>query len=252
MKMIKKIGTRFLLGCLLVVSLLQLSFSVIAPEFSKVSAVSPKAGDSAVLTSSVRYIYDSLQLDMAGLSRKAFDFALNGWEKLNKDGKLTKHDTIGIIDFSQPSTSKRLYVLDIKNQSLLFNSLVAHGRNSGKKEAVSFSNRPSSYKSSPGFYVTGDTYNGSNGFSLRLNGMEDGINDNAFSRGIVMHGANYVSESFITGRGYIGRSQGCPAVPLKVARDIINTMKGGACLYIYAPDRRYLSRSEMLNADLNS
>ncbi len=250
--MIKKLGARYLLGCLLIVSLLQLSFSVIAPEVSKVSAVSRRTGDSAVLTSSVRSIYDSLQLDMAGLSRTAFDFALSGWEKLNKDGKLSKHDTIGIIDFSQPSTSKRFYVLDMKNHSLLFNSLVAHGRNSGKEEAVSFSNRPSSYKSSPGFYVTGDTYNGSNGFSLRLNGMEDGINDNAFARGIVVHGADYVSESFIARRGYIGRSQGCPAVPLKVAKDIINTMKGGACLYIYTPDHRYLSRSEMVNTGLNS
>ena len=250
--MIKKVRVLHLLICLLVISILHLSFSVGAPGVSKELTLSVRRDDSTTLTSSVRSIYDSLQLGMTGLNRKAFDFALNGWEKLNKDGKLANHDTIGIIDFSQPSTKKRLYVLDMKNHSLLFNSLVAHGRNSGKKEAFSFSNNPSSYKSSPGFYVTGDTYNGSNGFSLRLNGIESGINDKALARGIVIHGADYVSESFIAGRGYIGRSQGCPAVPLKVAKDLINTMKGGACLYIYAPDRRYLSHSEMLNIDVNS
>jgi len=250
--MIKKVRVLFLLFCLLIISLLHLSFSIAASGFAKELRVSSKAGDSAIITSSARSIYDSLQLEMAGLSKKAFDFALNGWEKLNKEGKLANHDTIGIIDFSQPSTNKRLYVLDMKNHSLLFNSLVAHGKNSGKKEAVSFSNKPSSYKSSPGFYVTGDPYNGSNGFSLRLNGIESGINDKALARGIVIHGADYVSESFMAGRGYIGRSQGCPAVPLKDAKDIINTMKGGACLYIYAPDRRYLSHSEMLSMDLNS
>jgi len=250
--MIKKVKFLYLVACLLIISLLHLSFSIAAPELSKDLPGSPGAGDSAAVTSSARSIYDSLQLDMAGLNRKAFDFALNGWEKLNKEGKLGNHDTIGIIDFSQPSTSKRLYVLDIKNHSLLFNSLVAHGKNSGKKEAVFFSNKPSSYKSSPGFYVTGDTYTGSNGFSLRLNGIENGINDKALARGIVIHGADYVSESFIASRGYIGRSQGCPAVPLKDAKDIINIMKGGACLYIYTPDRRYLSHSEILNIDLNS
>jgi len=252
MNMIKKVRVLFLLFCLLIISLLHLSFSIAAPRFAKELPVSFKGGDSARIISSAESIYDSLQLYMAGLSRKAFDFALSGWQKLNKDGKLANHDTIAIIDFSQPSSNKRLYVLDMKNHSLLFNSLVAHGKNSGKREAVSFSNKPSSYKSSPGFYVTGDTYTGSNGFSLRLNGIESGINDKALARGIVIHGANYVSESFIAGRGYIGRSEGCPAVPLKYAKDIINTMKGGACLYIYTPDRRYLSRSEMLNIDLNS
>ena len=249
--MIKKVRVVYLLVCLLIISLLHLSFSIARPGVTKDWTVLRHAADSAEITSLARSIYDSLKLDMAGLSRKAFDFALNGWEKLYNDGKLTNHDIIGIIDFSQPSTNKRLYVLDMKSHSLLFNSLVAHGMNSGRNQAVSFSNKPSSYKSSPGFYVTGDTYKGSNGYSLRLNGMENGINDKALARGIVMHGADYVNESFIGGRGYIGRSQGCPALPLKDARDIINTMKGGACLYIYTPDQRYLTRSEMLN-DLNS
>src|SRR5262245_47675918 len=127
--MIKKVRVLNLLICLLVISILHLSFSAGAPKLSKEWSDSVNRTDSIGFTSSARSIYDSLQLDATGLSRKAFDFALNGWEKLNNAGKLSNHDTIGIIDFSLPSTSKRLYVLDMKNHSLLFNSLVAHGRN---------------------------------------------------------------------------------------------------------------------------
>ena len=135
----------------------------------------------------------------------------------------------------------------MENYKVLFNTLVAHGRNSGKEWATKFSNQLSSYKSSPGFYITGQTYSGSNGYSLKLTGIENGINDKAFQRAIVMHGAGYVNESDIASQGYIGRSQGCPAVPLKDAKKIINTIKDGTCLYIYAPSPNYLSRSAMLN-----
>jgi hypothetical protein len=153
---------------------------------------------------------------------------------------------MAIVDFSQPSSHRRLYILDMKNYKVLFNTLVAHGRNSGKEWASSFSNKPSSYKSSPGFYITGDTYIGSNGFSLRLNGIEKGINDKAFARAIVMHGADYVSESYIAAQGYIGRSQGCPAVPAEEVYPIINTIKNGTCLFVYVPDKHYVSRSPLL------
>ncbi len=162
-----------------------------------------------------------------GLSREAFDNAKKGWEKLSGEGKLHNQSVIAIVDFSQPSTKKRLYVLDMENYKVLFNTLVAHGRNSGKEWAKYFSNKLSSYKSSPGFYITGQTYSGSNGYSLKLSGIENGINDKAMQRAIVMHGADYVNESFIASRGYIGRSQGCPAVPLKEAKSIINTLKMG-------------------------
>ena len=194
-------------------------------------------------------VYDSLQLDNAGLSRQAFDYAIKGYRKLAAQGKLLNKSIIAIVDFSQPSTQKRLYVLDLQNYQVLFNTLVAHGRNSGKEWATYFSNKASSYKSSPGFYITGQVYSGSNGYSMKLEGVENGINDKAMKRAIVMHGADYVNESFISSRGYIGRSQGCPAVPIKDARNIINTIKDGTCFYIYAADQHYFSRSSILNDD---
>jgi len=203
--------------------------------------------DSTKLLSANISVYDSLQLDLSGLSRQAFDYAKKGWEKLRSQGKLADQSVISIVDFSQSSSKKRLYVLDMENYKVLFNTLVAHGRNSGKEWATNFSNQLSSYKSSPGFYITGQTYSGSNGYSLKLTGIENGINDKALQRAIVMHGAGYVNESYIASLGYIGRSQGCPAVPVKDAKKIINTIKDGTCLYIYAPSQNYLSRSVMLN-----
>jgi len=247
----KKIKIVYPFFYLLIISLLHLSFSMARPGFAKeksLPAVAKSNVDSGVVLPPVKSIYDSLQLDLAGLSRQAFDYAENGWEKLNKEGKLTNQSVMAIIDFSQPSTNKRLYVLDMNNYALLFNTLVAHGKNSGKQRAIYFSNKASSYKSSPGFYITGDVYDGSNGYSLKLDGIENGINDKALKRGIVVHGAAYVDESFTASRGYIGRSQGCPAVPLREARSIIDAMKGGACLYIFTPDHRYLSHSEMVNS----
>jgi len=196
---------------------------------------------------SMKNVYDSLHLDLSGLSRQAYDYALQGWEKLIEQGKILNQSVMAIVDFSQPSTQKRLYILDMENYRVLFNTLVAHGRNSGKEMANSFSNRASSFKSSPGFYITGDTYNGDNGYSLKLTGVEKGINDNAEHRAIVMHGADYVDESWINAQGYIGRSLGCPAVPRKDAIDIINTIKSGACLFIYSPNQQYVSHSMLLH-----
>lgn len=194
---------------------------------------------SAVL--SVKSVYDSLQLNLSGLSRQAFEYAQKGWQKLIDQGRLINQSIVAIVDFSQPSTNKRLYVIDMENYKVLYNTLVSHGKNSGKEMASTFSNRPSSYMSSPGFYITGETYNGDNGYSLRLEGVEKGINDRAFERAIVMHGADYVNEGFAAKQGYIGRSWGCPAVPREVATPIINTLKNGALLFIYAPPAKYHS-----------
>lgn len=239
-KLFKNLG---LVSISLFISLLHLSFGNKDASLAA-NAINP---DSSKHIASAISVYDSLQLDLSGLSREAFDNAKKGWEKLSAQGKLNNQSVIAIVDFSQPSTSKRLYVLDMENYKVLFNTLVAHGRNSGKEWAKYFSNKLSSYKSSPGFYITGQTYTGSNGYSLKLSGIENGINDKAMQRAIVMHGADYVNESFIASRGYIGRSQGCPAVPLKEAKRIINTLKDGSCLYIHVPDQNYLSRSVMLN-----
>jgi L,D-transpeptidase catalytic domain len=193
----------------------------------------------------LKSVYDSLHLNLKGLSQQAFDFAKQGLQKLIEEGKLLNNSIISIVDFSQPSNQKRLFVLDLKNYKVLFNTLVAHGKNTGREWATAFSNQNESYKSSPGFYITKETYEGKNGYSLKLEGVERGINDKAFERGIVMHGAEYVCNEYVNSQGYIGRSQGCPAVPVEINRPIINTIKNGTCLFVYHPS--YVSRSSVLN-----
>lgn len=190
-------------------------------------------------------IYDSLHLEEIGLSRSVFRMAVKGMEKLYKAGKL-KENVISIVDFSQPSTNKRLYVINLDNYELLYNTWVAHGMKSGKTMAQVFSNKPSSNKSSLGFYITGEAYQGSNGYSLKLQGVEKGINDYAYRRAIVLHGADYVSEEWIASQGYIGRSKGCPAVPLEVCQPMIDQIKEGTCLFIYHPTSTYRNRSPLL------
>ncbi|HEU5164819.1 MAG TPA: murein L,D-transpeptidase catalytic domain family protein [Chitinophagaceae bacterium] len=192
-------------------------------------------------------VYDSLRLNLAGLNRAAFEMAQKGFEKLREQGVILNDSIVSIIDFSLPSTDKRLYVVDLKNYQVLYNTYVAHGRNSGKETANSFSNSPSSNKSSLGFYKTLGTYIGKHGYSLKLEGLEKGINDNAYNRAIVMHGANYVNPDYIPRLGYIGRSQGCPAVAPREATPIINTIKDGSCLFIYSPNTAYQEHSPILS-----
>lgn len=189
---------------------------------------------SSKAVSSIAYVYDSLSLDEKGLSHEAFNYAVEGFEKLEEEGALQNDSILTIIDFDQPSYKKRLYVIDIRNFRVLFNTLVAHGKNTGKEIAEFFSNTKESHKSSLGFYVTDETYNGSKGYSLKLRGLEKNLNGNAYARAIVMHGADYVSQSFINAQGYIGRSHGCPAVPVELNRPIIQTIKNGSCLFIYS------------------
>lgn len=193
-----------------------------------------------------RSVYDSLHLDLAGLSRQAFDYARKGFNKLLADGRLENDSVITIADFSQPSNNKRLYVVDMKNYKILHHTLVAHGRNTGDAWARSFSNSNASHMSSPGFYVTADTYNGSNGYSLRLIGLEKGINDRALERTIVMHGADYISHERARSGAMVGRSWGCPAVPRNEAKPIIDKIKRGSMLFIYTPQESYVSRSAFI------
>lgn len=248
----KKLKRIYLVVTSVFLTLLSLPFSfaksATGTKYSRpVSRVTTATAGSSSVSSTIKSVYDSLHLGISGLSREAFDYAKKGFDKLVEQGKIINRSVIAIADFSQPSTKKRLYVIDLRNYRLLFNTYVAHGRNSGLQEANSFSNEPSSYKSSPGFYVTSDTYNGKHGYSLRLEGIERGINNNAHDRAIVMHGADYVSQSFVNAQGYLGRSQGCPAVPVQEATPIINTLKGGSCLFIYSPDQNYISRSTVLS-----
>ena len=193
-------------------------------------------------------LYDSLQLDNLGLSEQAFSYAIKGYSKLKKDGKLKNDKVLTIIDFTQPSYKKRLFIIDISNFKLLFNTYVAHGQNTGKEYAKLFSNKPESHQSSLGFYVTSGTYSGSNGFSMYLKGMENGFNNRASERAIVMHGADYVSEQYIRSQGYIGRSHGCPAVPEKLNKPIIEKIKNGSCLFIYSDNKTYLQKSMLVNS----
>lgn len=173
--------------------------------------------------------------------------ALAGYEILVKDKSISRPDIITIIDFSLQSDRERLWVIDLKQGKVLFHCLVSHGRNSGELKANNFSNIPGSYESSPGFYATGETYIGKHGLSLTLDGLESGINDKARARAIVIHGADYVSDEFIRNHGRLGRSLGCPAVPVELSEDIIKAIKGGSCLFIYAPQPGYTSKSPVLS-----
>jgi hypothetical protein len=193
----------------------------------------------------LRNLYNDCELEDK-LEYPVFKQAFAGFNSL----ELTNKKLLSIIDFSKPSNEKRFFIIDVENHKLLFQTLVAHGKNSGLINATRFSNRMGSHKSSLGFYRTGKSYVGKRGYSLQLEGLEKGINDNARLRGIVIHGANYVSERFITGNNtMIGRSWGCPAVSNKLSREIIDLIKGGSCLYIYAEDEVYQERSMLTTLD---
>jgi len=192
-------------------------------------------------------VYDSLDLGTKGLNFDAFRYALQGMQRMKDLGYEFNTNIVTIADFSQPSSKKRLYIVDLDNYQVLFNTYVSHGRNSGKDVAKKFSNKLSSYQSSLGFYLTKDTYFGKHGYSLQLEGLEKGINDNASRRAIVMHGANYVNEKMISSLGYIGRSQGCPAISTRESKEIISTIKDGTCLFIYSPLSSYVNKSSLLN-----
>lgn len=198
-------------------------------------------------------IYTSIVFENINkLKSDVFYKAYLGFENLKKAGKLPlESHLLTICDFSLSSTEKRLWVIDLNEHKILFNSLVAHGKNTGEEFAQKFSNTESSLQSSLGFYLTESTYNGNNGYSLKLLGLDSGYNDAALQRAIVMHGADYVSEDFIKSQHRIGRSWGCPAVPRELAEPIINTIKGKNCLFIYYPDNQYLSNSQWLKADEN-
>lgn len=202
----------------------------------------------STLSFSSSKMYDSLKLNMSGLSEQAFASAVKGYEYLKLKGKIGNENILSIADFSRPSSQKRFFVIDLKNLKVLFNTYVAHGQNSGAAMATQFSNTPESLQSSLGFFTTSSTYNGKNGYSMHLKGMENGINDKAEERAIVMHGAPYINENIINDRGYIGRSWGCPALPEKLNKPIIDKIKNGSCLFIYSKNNRYQQTSKILNS----
>lgn len=195
----------------------------------------------------ISLLYYTIQLDKFGLSEEAFGYAMKGYQKLQQQEKITGCNYLTVCDFSQSSSQKRLYIIDIDNGKLLINTYVAHGRNSGGEFATKFSNKPESLQSSLGFYITSNTYIGEHGLSLRINGVDPGYNDKAMERSIVIHGATYVDAARAKAGVFMGRSYGCPAVPQKESANIINIIKNGTCLFIYHPSRNYLLNSKILN-----
>ncbi|GHT39328.1 hypothetical protein FACS189437_02380 [Bacteroidia bacterium] len=193
--------------------------------------------------SGIRQLYENLHLQDK-VCYKAFRQAVEGYSKMT-----VKNPVLTIIDFSKASMEERMYVIDMEKKILLFRSHVAHGKNSGANYATSFSNNPGSCQSSLGFYLTEQTYQGKNGLSLVLNGLEKGINDNAKSRAVVIHGADYCNPNSAKSLGRLGRSFGCPALPRALTQPIIDTIKNGSLLYIYSESYNvdYLKESSILN-----
>jgi hypothetical protein len=210
-------------------------------------ASTAKAAEIRRVINQSDYIYRAMGLDKAGLSETAFEYAWRGYHNLVKRGSVRKRSVLSIADFSQSSSEKRMYVIDIRHRRLLYRTYVAHGQNSGAEYAEDFSNEPESFKSSLGFYVTKTTYIGKNGLSLRLDGVDNGYNDQAMKRNIVLHGCTYVGEEYLENFGATGTSLGCPALPVAISAQIIHTVKGGSCLFIYHPTQDYLDHSVVIN-----
>jgi len=222
------------------------SSGAIAPaHINKTTAITRNTRFSYADSSRLNLLYGDLQLDSLGLSPEAYHKAIAGFLNMVSSGQIRNPGVLSIIDFSKPSTQKRLFILDMYSGKLIFNTLVAHGRKSGELLATRFSNRTNSFMSSLGFYLTGDPFIGQHGYSLTLEGKEKGWNDNALHRRIIMHPADYVSEGHIRQWGYLGRSEGCPAIPIGMDKSIIDSIRGGSCLFIYGPDIRYLYRSRL-------
>jgi len=205
----------FTTGIFLFASLtLLLSFNAHLPMERKADPV--KKNESSSKTLFFQTVYQEISATGIRLSEEVFFLALHGFDKLQAQGRLSADSILTIIDFTKSSREERMFVVDLKARKMLISSLVSHGRNTGTEYAQKFSNKPESHQSSLGFYVTGQPYQGSNGYSLVLEGMEKGFNDKAKERAIVMHGADYASKQVIQYKGYLGRSLGCPALPKQV------------------------------------
>ena len=203
---------------------------------------------AALFESHIRTLYDEIGLQSKGLDYNLFKFALSGYYNMQCENTIMPHkQRIAIADFRKASQEKRLYVVDLGTRRLLHHTWVAHGRNSGLVYAQKFSNEPSSLQSSLGFYKTTNTYSGQHGYSLYLEGVEAGFNDQARSRAIVMHGADYITPEYIAEHGRAGRSWGCPSIPYGEHTAIIDNLKSGNCLFIYSDQLSYLNQSKLLN-----
>lgn len=229
--------------------LFALSLSVVATakdRFRRLGEDEPRPAANTGRAGLVALAGPRLRAAAPNLPARTLERALTAYERALARG-LTTSSVLTIIDYGLPSTAKRLWVLDVGRGLVLFNELVAHGKRTGENLARAFSNRPGSNQSSLGAFLTGGTYIGRHGLSLRLKGLEPGINDQAEARAIVIHAAAYVNEDLARKLGRLGRSQGCPAVRPEVAADMIRTIQGGTFLYAYYPDTTFERRSTYLN-----
>ena len=208
---------------------------------------------SANLTSTTPALFSSSKNSMSAhvnhlshkapeLNKKVLKLALAAYNKASRKGAVKK-PVLTVIDYSLPSSKQRMWIFDVNKDKLLYNTYVAHGQNSGMTTPNHFSNTPSSKATSLGTFVTKDTYMGSKGYSLNLQGLEKGFNDNAYNRRVVIHGAWYVEPGFIKQAGRAGRSWGCPSIAKTIAKPIINIIKGGSVVFAYYPDRNYLKHT---------
>ncbi len=213
-----------------------LGAALLAPGMTDASSASPSA----------RADFSSEEL--GSIEETVFDLALGAATCAVRAGAVDAPRTLTVIDYSKPSSEKRLWVYDLATRELLYEELVAHGQGTGANVASKFSNNHDSHQTSLGLFVTETTYVGKNGYSLRLDGLDKGINDRARERAIVMHGAPYVSEAFVKANGRLGRSWGCPAVSDAVAKRLIDRVKGGGLVFAYYPDAQWLKSSKYLRA----
>ncbi|GJH41049.1 hypothetical protein RCZ04_15990 [Capnocytophaga sp. HP1101] len=195
----------------------------------------------------IKDLYNELNAAQYDLSFEAFRYAYIGYQSLRKQHRLNDKDLFSIIDFTKDSNSKRFYTIDLEKMKILYYTYVAHGKKSGEKMATSFSDVMESNKSSIGFYITGTTYVGSNGFSLMLYGDEKGYNSNLAKRAVVIHTADYANENYIVRTGRMGRSLGCPVLPPNIYKQVIETIKEKTMIFAYYNDAKYLSSSKYLN-----
>ena len=187
--------------------------------------------------------------ETAGVSTDVLTLALDALDCAIASGDIATPPTLTLIDYSRPSTQQRLWVFDLRTGQVRFHELVAHGKGTGENRAEHFSDEMNSHQSSLGLFVTRDTYVGSNGYSLRLDGLEPGFNSRARERAIVMHGAAYVDEGFAVKQGRLGRSWGCPALREAIARDVIDFVRDGGVIFSYYPDQAWLDRSRFLHCN---
>ena len=195
----------------------------------------------------IKELYNELNAAQYDLSFTAFRYAYIGYQTMKKQHRLNNKELFSIIDFTKDCNSKRFYTIDLEKMKIVYYTYVAHGKKSGERMATSFSDAVESNKSSIGFYITGNTYNGGNGYSLILHGDEKGYNSNLAKRSVVVHAADYANEDYIAHNGRMGRSLGCPALPENIYKQVIETIKEKTMIFAYYNDAKYLKTSKYLN-----